>query len=198
MKIQELEPIIKRIANKTHHISPVISKEDLEQVGRLSAFKALRSFDPTKGKSIKSYIYKCVQRAIYEEASSFYGPYRLPHRILRLCSKINTLAGVEASGEEISSILNAEKSPIKKTTPDTVRKLKVLYRGVASDSDCLCSNDDHFLQEITVSELERNILYYRYIHNYSLKETSQILGISIGRLRGLEAILKGRIRDLYE
>lgn len=198
MEMTDLKPIVERIAKKTLYLSPVLSQDDLEQVGYLSAFKAIKTFDPSKGSNIKSYLYKCIQRAIYEEASNFYGPYRLPHRILRLCIKINKLSNLGCSDDEISKRLNAEKSPIKKVKPDTIRQLRLLYCGREKDINILLAEELPKLEELSLSNLERNIIYYRFLNHLSIKDTVSLLGIKRKELKEIETLLKYRLRELYE
>lgn len=198
MEILEFKPIIENVARDTYFSSPVLSLSDLEQVGYLSAFKALKTFRLDKGPKIKSYVYKCVQRAIQEEASNFYGPYRLPHRILRLLVKINKLYIKGCSDYEISQILNKEKSPIKKMTPDLVKQMRLIFRGTQKDISPLLTDEIPKLAELSLTDLERKVIYYRFLNNLPKKDTSALLGLNKKNLNIIEDDLRAKLKEFYE
>lgn len=61
------EPLVKKIAYKYRNNIYKIEFEDLIQIGAIGLFKGFESYDSSKGKTLTSWLYESVERAIFRE-----------------------------------------------------------------------------------------------------------------------------------
>ncbi len=188
MKTLIMEPhskylsFIEKIVRSTYKSSPVLSLDDLKQVGIIAALKAIKAHDIAYGASIDSYVKTSIKNAIFREAARFYGPYCLPYGILKLASKICKL---NLNDDEIARRFNIFEQEVK--------KLRLLYKGKSVLFPLW--QDQEILDLGKLSQREKQILEYRFIRQKSVQEISELLQISRGLIFKIEKKLKKRIQD---
>ena len=72
-----ISPSEQRLISSTLLFSAVADRDDLEQVARIAAWRATKSFRPTDGASPSSYRLSAVRNAVYDEACKFHTVFTL-------------------------------------------------------------------------------------------------------------------------
>lgn len=193
--IKEYEPIIRKIAQSTCYSSRAIDINDLLQVGKIAVLRAIRSYNPSYGANIKSFITCSVRREIYSEAAKFLGVFTVDKRVTAQASKINRLSKDGLSDSEISVLL--------KKTEDQVRDLRLSYerRGSISvtdynvlDKEQLYTEEIHeLLLKLNINQEERFIIFSRILGRIPVKHVAEYLKISPSRVYELEKNIKEHV-----
>lgn len=84
--LNEYHYIVKSIVRLTCHSSAAIDVHDLYQIGDLAILEAVKSYDPSCGTTIKSFVGTVVRNAIFHEAGRFLGVFTVDHRVTSLAA----------------------------------------------------------------------------------------------------------------
>jgi RNA polymerase sigma factor (sigma-70 family) len=204
--LNEYGPIVRRIARSACYSSSTIDYDDLCQVGDIAILRAVKSYNPTYGTSIKSFVQHIIRQDIYNEAARFLGVLTVDHRVTSLAAKANQLHAKGKTDEEIAEILT--ESGHRNFDADHVTDLRMAYTcrqfaDLPSDNTL----DDDTTEESTIQELldqvvrdgdERFILQQRFIGDATVKDVAHWLGLSEGQVYKIENDLKDRIRKAIE
>ncbi len=82
----------------------VVDAQDLQQAGALALIVALRSYDPSVG-SFQSYIRKCIQNALLEQANSFNNVFTVDEKVRRQANAIAKMRNKGMSDDVIMTQL---------------------------------------------------------------------------------------------
>jgi len=206
--LAEYKSIVYSISLSAYYSSATIELADLRQVGNVAVLQAIKSYNPSGGTNIKSYVARVVRNAIYHEAARFLGVFTVDHRVTGLASKASKLHDKGHSDEEIAEILNNTSS--RNFDWRHVRDLRVAYNcGQESvtldDQDSL--EEGIGLEEQTIHEVleravqsptDRTILDMRILDDYSVQDVSEKLSITQRNVYELENALKERIKRAIE
>lgn len=191
---------IRKVAFTAVTSSPAINVDDLFQVGQLAVLRALRSYDPTCGRNIKSYVCSCIRQDIYNEAARFLGVFTVDHRVTEMGAKINRLVGDGKTDLEIAEILN-KRYPGRAWNESRVYDLRLAYSrrhavqiDVEPEEIPQSLYIEQFLESIVQSETDARLLQERILGDMSAQALADDMGISIKKLYNLESSLKSRIR----
>lgn len=204
--LNQYGPIVRRIAMSACYSSATIDLQDLYQIGEIAVLQAIKSYDPTCGTTIKSFVSRIVRNKIFHEAARFLGVFTVDHRVTGLAAKVNKLHAKGHSDEEIADILSEVGD--RNFDSDHVRDLRIAYSRrqhiVAEDDD---TAEGYITKESTIQDLldgvvqndiERAILDRRILGDASIKEVSISLGVSQKQLYELENNFKERIKKAIE
>jgi RNA polymerase sigma factor (sigma-70 family) len=204
--LNEYGPIVRRIARSACYSSATIDFADLCQVGDFAVLRAVKSYNPTYGTTIKSYVARIVRQDIYNEAARFLGVFTVDHRVTSLAAKVSKLHAKGKGDEEIARTLT--ESSHRKFDAEHVRDLRIAYsRRQHSNLHSDDAMDEGIAEESTIQELLRGIvrdsvegmiLEKRLMGDASVKEIAKILKLSQRRVYEIENDLKDRIRRAIE
>ncbi|MCV0439764.1 MAG: sigma-70 family RNA polymerase sigma factor [Hydrogenophaga sp.] len=203
--LNEYGPIVRRIARSACYSSATIDFADLCQVGDVAVLRAIKSYNPTYGTTIKSYVARIVRQDIYNEAARFLGVFTVDHRVTSLAAKVSKLHAKGKTDEQIAETLTTSN---RKFDAEHVRDLRITYsRRQHSDLQPDDAADEGIAEESTIQEILRGvvqndtdvaILEQRLMGDASVKEVAADLKLSQRRVYELENDLKDRIRKAIE
>lgn len=200
--LNEYASLVRHIARSACYSSTAIDFADLCQVGEMAVLRAIKSYDPSCGSNIRSFITRLVRQDIYNEAARFLGVFTVDRRVTSLASKVNKLCNSGKTDEEIASILSG--SGERNFDALHVRDLRIAYsrrQQVAIESEEL--TDNNFADENTIKDLldsvvknnaERVILENRILKDATVADVSHLLNINQSRVYSIESSLKKRIK----
>lgn len=196
--LEEYKGFVRKIAYTAVTSSPAIDVEDLCQVGELAILRAVRSYDPTAGRNLKSYICSCIRQDIYNEAARFLGVFTVDHKVTEAGAKIVKLYTEGKTYSEIADILN-ERYPGSNWTEERVFDTKLAYSRrspVSSEHEPEVSEEAHlkeFLLSLVSNETEKFILLNRILGKYSAHAAAVDLQKSVKDIYAIEFALKQKI-----
>jgi RNA polymerase sigma factor (sigma-70 family) len=205
--LNEYNPLIRSVAHSACYSSASIDFADLCQVGDMAVLRAIKSYNPTYGTSIKSFVAKIVRQDVYNEAARFLGVFTVDRRVTSLAAKVNRLYSKGKTDDEIAILLNSESSR-RSFDADHIRDLRIIYNHRQhvdlQDDD---KHEDDIAEHSTIHELlysvvrcdlEKTILEKRLLGNTSVKELQRDLNLSKRHIYIIENDLKARIRYVFE
>jgi len=204
--LEEYGPLVRCIAKSACYSSVVIDIADLRQVGEFAVLKAIKSYDPCGGTTIKSYVSRVVRNEIYREAARFLGVFTVDHRVTSLAAKINKLHASGKSDEEIVDIINTNNN--RNIDVEHIRDLRIAYSRRRQDP---VAEDDAFYsppaEENTIRELLQGVVYTkeeefvlqeRIMGDTSAKDVAHQLNVTLCHIYNLERAIKERIGKAIE
>jgi RNA polymerase sigma factor (sigma-70 family) len=198
--LDQYRGFVKRIAATAVKSSAAIDSEDLYQVGEMAVLRAVKSYDPTCGRNIKSWVCSIIRQDIYNEAARFLGIFTVDRRVTEMGAEASRLYNDGRSDSEIAEVLGKRISS-RNFTPEIVKDLRLAYSrrhiaAIAEDASLDLADEtsiEDLLYSIIRSDVERSILELRILGGASLEDLSQSLLISKSTLSKLEAALRERI-----
>jgi len=207
--LNEYNYIVKRLARSACYSSASIDFSDLCQVGEIAVLQAIKSYDPTCGTTIKSFVSKVVRNEIYYEAARFLGVFTVDFRVTKLAAKAHKLHVNGLSDLEISKILSDSTNPGRVFDINHVRDLRIAYgrsSQVSIEHDT-STTEDSGIEEHTIKDLlsnipnnntEKYILKERILGSVSVKDVSLALNTTQKHVYEIENLLKERIKKAIE
>lgn len=199
--LSEYSSIVRKIARSACFSSSSIDFNDLCQVGDIAVLHAVKTYDPTLGMSIKSYVGRIVRQEIYNEAGRFLGVFTVDHRVTSLSAKITKLYNGGKTEEEIAAIMNKKYG--RPFDIEHIRDLRIAYerrQHAELEHDNLLEEETQgqtiadIVEQVVVSEQDKLILEQRLLGDASMRDVAKALGINIGQAYKLENLLKNRLR----
>jgi len=198
--IEEYAGFIRKVAYTAITSSPTINVDDLCQIGNLAVLRAMRSYDPSCGRNIKSYICSCIRQDIYNEAARFLGVFTVDHRVTEMGAKVNRLVDDNKTDQEIAEILD-ERYPGKSWTESKVYDLRLAYSRrypvtpeIEPEEIPESLHIEQFLESIVQNDTDHKILRERILGDKSAQEVADELDLPIKKFYLLESSLKSRIQ----
>lgn len=200
--LNQYSNVVRHVARSAYYSSAAIDLNDLYQVGELAVLQAVKSYDPSCGTSIKSFVSRVVRNAVFREAARFLGVFTVDHRVTNLATEANKLHNDGRADEEIAVILSDRKN--RSLDAEHVRDLRIAYgrrqhSDINNDSleECLAEESTilELVHSVAESELDHTLIDDRILGDMSIKELSRRLSMSQKRLYVLENILKDKIKQ---
>ena len=198
--LDEYRDTVEKIARSAIRSSPAIDVSDLCQVGELAVLRAARSYDPSCGTKMTSFVRSVVKQAIYNEAARFLGVFTVDHKTTEVAAKVNKMAESGKTDEEIAAHLN--KRFARDYDIGHVKDLRLAYsrRHIKPVShDEYCTEDVRsivdLLKDIPRNENEEFVLRHRILGNMHAESAADALDISRGSVYRIEKRLTQRIEE---
>jgi RNA polymerase sigma factor (sigma-70 family) len=198
--LSEYGGLIRAISKSAIRSSAVVSDQDLWQVGAVAVLTAVKSYDPSCGSNIKSYVGSAIRRAIYNEAATFLGVFTVDRRVTGLAARVNKLSMSGKTDEQIANDLN--KSGSRNFDVEHVKDLRIVYANrnmaVATQEDCdvedfEVKSIESILSDIPNDSRERFVLENRILGTMSVDDVAASCSISRDYVYRLERLLTQRI-----
>ena len=170
----EYEPLLLKIVGK-YAMNPYTPIEDLIQIGAMGMMKGFRTYNPSKGMKLSTYLYKTIEWAILQELNN-YSRIKAQYTVVSFEGEDNILY------ELIPSTVNLAGEVIENMTlQEYIQEL-----------------------EYILTPMQLSILLDRYINNISIQEIADKHNIKYSKVQYIisqsqRIVLKKsfRIRDIY-
>lgn len=186
---------------------PLISREDLENVGLMGLLQALDSYDPERGTPFVSYAYGRIRGALVDYLRAIDAlPRERRRKLAELQQAIDTLRqmlGGEPDDQDVADYLGISLQEYHALLTDAQRRFALSLQDTTSDE-----SDQSVLETIPneeaeqqfeaidraslveyitkliqrLPEREQNILALYYYENLTLREIAQLLGLTEARI----------------
>lgn len=198
-------PIIRRIAKSACYSSAAIDIADLYQVGEIAVLRAIKSYNPSYGMNIKSFVIHTVKQDIYNEAAKFLGIFTVDHKVSSIAAKVTKLSAKGHTDHEIANILNSSNS--RSFDEDHVRDLRIAYgrrhyacvgEEDAQDDEIFSEPIQEILNRCVQTDNETYILKHRILGTMSAEDVASNINLSSRKVYKIELEIKDRIRKEIE
>jgi RNA polymerase sigma factor (sigma-70 family) len=203
--LEQYHPFVRHIAKRACHSSSALDINDLYQVGDMAVLRAVRAYDPSSGRNIKSFVTNSIRNAIFNEAARFLGVLTVDFRTTNLASMASKMHEKGKSDEEIATALTEKYG--RNFDAAHARDLRITYnrRHYSQVQEDLAmegiENDlsiKDLLDSVVKDEADRIILDRRIFGGCSIEQIVAILHISRKAVSKKEACLKTRIKRALE
>jgi len=204
--LSQYHGLVESIARSAFYSSASIEFADLCQIGDVAVLRAIKTYDPTCGTTIKSYVARVVRQDIFREAARFLGVFTVDHRVTSLAAKASRLHAKGKSDEQISAILS--ESSQRKFDADHVRDLRLAYGrrqhqelefdDLLDEEDSATENIRSLLRNVICGPTEEIILQQRLLQNEPAGAVANSIGLTQSQLYRLEGEIRERIRKAIE
>lgn len=200
--LDDYRPIVRRIAHSAITSSAAVDVSDFYQIGEIAVLQAVRSYDPTCGTNIRSYISRAVRRAVFNEAARFLGVLTVDRRVTEMAAKAARFFEQGHSDQEIARRLNQDGS--RNIDENHVRDLRIAYsrRHIQPQEEGVCDEITpsivDLLSGIPTNENERYVLMNKILGRQSADDIALHLSISRSLVYEIEATLTTRIEEAIE
>ncbi len=186
---------------------PLVTREDLENVGLMGLLQALDSYDPERGTPFVSYAYGRIRGALVDYLRSIDAlPRERRRKLAELQQAIDTLRqtlGGEPDDQDVADYLGISLQEYYALLTDAQRRFALsLQETIGDDGDQsvleTIPNEDaekqfeeidraSLIEYVTkliqrLPEREQNILALYYYENLTLREIAQLLGLTEARI----------------
>lgn len=209
--ILEHLPLVRHIVHKvTAQLMRKADLEDLISAGTLGLVKAARAFDPTKDAEFKTYAYIRVRGAVIDELrtrsfvpSSVHGQVQRIRKGYRKCIARN---GVPPTDDELAAAVGISTAQLYRSLEEARKQHFLSIHGLTDDeptvgylvppdrspSPAAQVERKELLERLTqaIKELpkrDRLVLMLYYERDLTMKEASQVLGITESRVSQVHA-----------
>jgi RNA polymerase sigma factor (sigma-70 family) len=205
--LEQYHPLVKHIAKQACYSSHALDINDLYQIGDIAVLRAIKAYDPSSGKNIKSFVANSVRNAIFNEAARFLGIITVDFRTTNQASLVNKLSNGGKTDDEIAIILTEKYG--RNFDKDHVRDLRVVYtrRNFDTIQEDLPTKEEFSEQDTTIhdilesvikDDIDRMILERRILASASADEIASALKITKKAMYEREILLKNRIKRAIE
>ncbi|SHL00720.1 sigma-70 family RNA polymerase sigma factor [Rhodothermus profundi] len=186
---------------------PLVTREDLENVGLMGLLQALDSYDPQRGTPFVSYAYGRIRGALVDYLRSIDAlPRERRRKLAELQQAIDTLRqtlGGEPDDQDVADYLGISLQEYHTLLTDAQRRFALsLQDTIGEDGDQsvleTIPNEDaekqfeaidrasliEYISKLIqrLPEREQNILALYYYENLTLREIAQLLGLTEARI----------------
>jgi RNA polymerase sigma factor (sigma-70 family) len=203
--LDQYHPLVRYIAKRAFHSSSTLDINDLYQVGDMAVLRAVKAYDPSSGRNIKSFVANSIRNAIFNEAARFLGVFTVDVRTTTQASFAAKMHEKGKSDEEIGAALTEKYG--RNFDAEHARDLRLtynrrLYTPVPEHLTVEGLENDITIKELLDSvvkdEVDRVILDRRILGGCSVEQTAAILHISKKAVSKKEICLKTRIKRALE
>lgn len=198
--------LVRHIAKRAHHSSSCLDINDLYQVGDMAVLRAIKAYDPSFGKNIKSFVSNSIRNAIFNEAARFLGVITVDFRTTNQASFAAKMYEKGKSDQEIADMLTNKYG--RNFDADHARDLRIIYsrkQYVQAHEDIMIEGDNNDIQSINDlldsvvrNEEDRTILNVRILGGCTIDKIAALLHISKKAVYKKETCLKARIKHAIE
>lgn len=203
--LEQYHPFVCYIARRAFHSSSALDINDLYQVGDMAVLRAVKAYDPSSGRNIKSFVTNSIRNAIFNEAARFLGVLTVDFRTTNLASMASKLHEKGQSDDEIAAALTQKYG--RNFDADHARDLRITYSRrqysqVQEDVTIDGIENDvsikDLLDSVVKDQMDRVILDKRILGGCSVEEVASVLQISKKAVSKKEICLKTRIKRALE
>lgn len=171
----------------------VVDAQDLQQAGALALIVALRSYDPSVG-SFQSYIRKCIQNALLEQANSFNSVFTVDEKVRRQANAIAKMRNKGISDDVIMTQLGIKTRATFLSLVELLENRSIDLDRTDIEIEASVEEESIFkvLNEIGLDESE--ITFINLItKNCSMDEIISEMGVSRTNLYTIKASIRDKI-----
>lgn len=203
--LDQYHPLVRYIAKRACHSSSALDINDLYQVGDMAVLRAVKAYDPSSGRSIKSFVANSIRNAIFNEAARFLGVLTVDFRTTNQASFAAKMHEKGKSDQEIAKALTEKYG--RNFDVDHARDLRITYSRrqytqVQEDITIEGIENDVSIKDLLDSVVKDNedrvILDRRILGGCSVEQIAAILHISKKAVSKKEVCLKMRIKRALE
>lgn len=203
--LEQYHPFVRYIAKRACHSSAVLDMADLCQVGDMAVLRAVKAYDPSSGRNIKSFVTSSIRNAVFNEAARFLGVLTVDFRTTNLASLAYKLSKKGMSDSDIAVVLTDKYG--RNFDADHARDLRIIYSRrnyQAIESNVTVDEIENdvtikdLLESVVRDETDRLILNRRILGDCSIEQMAAILHISRKAFSKKETCLKNRIKRALE
>lgn len=203
--LDQYHPLVRHIAKRACYSSSTIDLNDLHQVGNMAVLRAIKAYDPSSGRNIKSFVANSIRNAIFNEAARFLGVLTVDVRTTAQASYAAKLHEKGKSDVEIAKILTEKYG--RNFDVDHARDLRIVYnrRDYSQVQEDVCvdsiENDvaiQDLLESVIKDDIDRSILNNRILGTSSVEDLAAEFATSKKAIYEREACLKKRIKRAIE
>lgn len=212
--------LVKSIVRRLAYVGGgYVDYDDLNSYGMLGLIKAVERFDPSGGASFETFaIYRIKGEALDYIRRNDWVPRGVRKRAVEYENKVNILAdelGKQPTEEEIANRLGITLGELQKLHQDVERFNLISFEELIINSGQVYDDVDDsqtpegFVQEnelmevlaSTIEEMperEKLIITLYYYEELTLKEISNILGVSESRVSQIHSRAIGRMKNMMQ
>lgn len=204
--LDQYHSLVKHIANTACYSSASIDINDLYQVGDMAVLRAVKAYDPSSGKSIKSFVANSIRNAIFNEAAKFLGVFTVDIRTTNQASHACKMHENGKTDDEIADTLTKRHG--RTFDVDHVKALRISYSrrqySTIENSQVIDNSieTDYAIQDIFASivkdDVDKQILEQRLLGSASIEDVAKTLDMSKKSVYERESLLKHRIKRAIE
>ena len=222
--VLSLAPVVKSIVyRKAREIPPHRGVEDFISCGLEALIRSLDRYDPDRGTTLEQFVWTRIHGAVLDELRVFDWVPRSLRRVERDINRVRerfaVYHGRPPTQRELSAALAISEAELADRQDDLARSeigsLNSVVAGEDGDSsewlDVLASDDPTCDPEASairewalvrfreafdhLASREQNVAVLLYVHELTLKEIGDLLGVSESRVCQIHAKLKRGLRD---
>jgi len=222
--LRAMEPLIKYWCQSQCYLP--WEREDLLQVARIAVVGALERFDPEKEIRFKTFAYRTVSGKIMNYYRDNTWRVVIPRKYRELSTRITRAEGEyyqkygnAPTAEQLAEVLEMDKSALrevleaKQASQTTSLSEQLGDQGESNVPELYLGSDDKNLDHVelkkdlkaameTLSQQQKQVIYYRYFEDLTQSKIAQLLGVSQMQISRLEKSalekIRGRMQVLVE
>lgn len=203
--LDQYHALVRHIARRACFSSAAIDIEDLYQVGDMAVLRAVRAYEPSSGRNIKSFVANSIRNAIFNEAARFIGVMTVDFRTTNQASFATKLHEKGQTDIEVAAALTEKYG--RKFDVDHVRDLRLTYsrrQYTQIQDDVAIDNIENdltirdLLEGVVKDAMDRAILDKRILGTDSVEQVAEYLHVSKKVIYERESNLKNRIKRVIE
>lgn len=203
--LRQYHHLVMHLAGKACHSSSSIDINDLYQVGDMAVLRAVKSYDPSSGSNIKSFVSNAIRNAVFNEAAKFLGAITVDFRTTSQAAYATKQHDNGKSDQEIAKLLTKKYG--RNFNEEHVRDLRITYSRkqyftiqddtlVEDTGSEICIHD--LLESVVRDDVDRVLMDKRILGKATIKEVAALLNISRKIAYERESLLKNRIKRAIE
>ncbi len=222
--VLSLAPLVKAIVyRKARDIPPHRGVDDFVSCGFEALVRSIDRYDPAKGASLEQFVWKRVHGAVVDELRAFdWAPRslrRLEREVNRAADRFTRSHGRPPTRAELGAALAISEDELTSLQDDIahteIGSLNALAGGddgepsewldLVISSDPACDPERTAFRESAMSSFraafdrlssrEQHVAVLLYVHELTLREIGEILGVSESRVCQIHAKLKHGLRE---
>lgn len=214
--LENMEPLIRYWCQSQCYLP--WEKEDMMQVARIAVLGALERFDPDKGVRFKTFAYRTVSGKLMNYYRDNTWRITIPRKYREMSTYITKAEGeyYQQHGEapttgQIADMIGADKQEVadaieaKRATQTTSLSVQEDAEGHTNTLANYLGEIDHNLDNVELKQdlqeamqqlddVERQVIYYRYIEDLTQIKIAELLGVSQMQVSRLEKASLNKIR----
>lgn len=220
MIIEEMEPLVRYWCQSQCYLP--WEKDDMMQVSRIAVMGAVDRFDPDKGVRFKTFAYRTVSGKLMNYYRDNTWRITIPRKYREMSTYITKAEGefyqehgVEPTNAQIAEMIGSDEKEVAEAM-EAKRATQTASLSVQEDQDGNTNTlnnylgiDDKNLEQVELKqdlkvamdhldELERQVIYYRYIEDLTQTKIAERLGVSQMHVSRLEKNALKKIRQFFE
>jgi RNA polymerase sigma-B factor len=202
--VQLYLPLVEALAHR--HERRGAEHEDLVQAGSIGLLNAIERYDPARGGEFAAFAVPTVagemKRHLRDRTASVRLPRRLQEAAAGLPSAREELTGRlgrEPSAAELGESLGVSSDDVAQI--ESARSVSVDDADLGSEGDAIAASDDRMLLAgafEVLDELDRRIVYLRFVKELSRRQAAREVGISEAALARRTDAALARLRGALE